>query len=345
MAKKIIRNPNDFDPIVVNGCLIEPNSVYEIVPKTTVASNVPDIYRTLDSIKERIPGVSNTITLTQSDTGFFEGSFVFNKMEETKNDWNKRQQLADKYFEIFALPMRNYISEIEKIRIPTDDVFFDKIYPTGYLTVKIGEGIQFKTDNPVDRFKLYIAIIEGELVMKGKRTSDEKEIGLKDETDMYHQDAQYSYVSITEKKNRKELQVELEMEASYTFNTLLREDKRALIGLLSYINIQVKQDASQGEIMTAYKTKIEPYLPKLKEFIEVADNYNNDRDSVKTTIDLLEKLKTKKGRELIKKEGATYVLISSPDKPLGSNLKSVVASLLKMENSDILTQFYLQYDN
>ena len=71
MAKKIIRNPNDFDPIVVNGCLIEPNSVYEIVPKTTVASNVPEIYRTLDSIKERIPGVSNTITLTQSDTGFF----------------------------------------------------------------------------------------------------------------------------------------------------------------------------------------------------------------------------------------------------------------------------------
>lgn len=340
MAKKVSINPNDFDPIIVNGCLIEPNTVYEVTAKEP-SDKSPDVYTRLGSVKERYPGVSNTVSLTQSDTGFFEGSPIFNSIDNVKNNWVKRKELADKYFEVFALPMRNYISEIERIRIPTDNEFFDRNYPSGYFTVTVGEGYQFNTANPVDRFKLYIAISEGQLSMKGKRTQEEKEEGLKDELDMFHQDAQYSYVSISDKKTKKEQRAELEMESSYEFGNLLRSNQDVLIGLLSYINITVKKDISKAELNSLYKTKIEEDPTKLKEFIKILKDYKTNPKQLTAEIDLLEKLKSKKGRELIHKDGSSYYM---NDTVLGSNLKSVVSTLLKQDNEDLLKQFYLKFD-
>ena len=83
VAKK--KNPNEFDPIVVNGCLIEPNTIYEVVAKEPTA-NTPEIYHLLGSTKERVPGVSNSVSLTQSNTGFFAHSGVFNDDDKIKND-------------------------------------------------------------------------------------------------------------------------------------------------------------------------------------------------------------------------------------------------------------------
>jgi hypothetical protein len=342
MAKKIstIKNPNDFEPIVVNGCLIEPNTVYEVVAKDAPDS-APPIYHELGSTKERMPGVSNTATLTQLDTGFFSASPIFNKYDTIKNDWVKREEIANQYYEIFAEPLRMYISEIEKIRVPSDNDWFDKNYPHGYFTVNVGEGIQFNTSSPIDRFKLYVALIEGELCMKGKRTDEEKEAGLKDEQDMFHQDAQYAFISVTERKSRKELQDEFEMEAAYMFSDLLRREKDLLVDMLVYINVPVKKDSSKAELLSIYKTKIESNPSKLKEFAEILRQYDERPKELKTELELLEKVKSKKGRELIIKQGSSYYF---NDAVLGSNLKSVVASLMKRENEELLKQFYFNLE-
>lgn len=341
MAKKIIRNPNDFEPIIVNGCLVEPNTVYEIVPKEP-SDKSPDIYHELGSTKERYPGVSNTVTLTQSDTGFSSGSHVFNRTD-FRNDFAKRDKIAEEYYEIFAAPMRMYIAEIERIKIPTDNEFFDKNYPDGYFTVNIGEGVQFNTANPIERFKLYIALIEGELTMKGKRTPEEKEAGLKDENDMFNQDAQYSYISVTERKNKKEQTAEIEMELAYIFGRMLREKTDVLKSILTYINIPVKKDTSKAEMNSLYKTKIEKDAVKLKDFAQMVKEYEDRPIELEVEFDILDKLKTKKGREIIKKEGSSYYI--NDDIPLGSNLKSVVATLMKKENDDLLKDFNMKYDS
>lgn len=341
MAKRTttVKNPNDFEPIVVNGCLIEPNTIYEVTMKEPSHRNSPEIYKQLGSVKERVPGVSNTCSLSQSNSGFFDDSFSFNQIDTLKNDWSKRKEYADKYYEIFAAPMRSYIPEIERIRIPTDDEFFDKAYKTGYLTVNVGEGVQFNTANPVDRFKLYIAIHEGELAMKGKRTEEERQMGLKDENDMFNQDAQYSYVSITERKSRKEQFAEFEMESAYKFGEIMRKDRSVLIGMLSYINVPVKADSSTAELNTTYKTRIEPNSAKLKEFATMIERYEAQPDLLRNEFDLLDKVKSKKGRDLIKKDKGSFYY---GDTPLGSNYKSVVSALLKEENADILKDFYLR---
>lgn len=341
MAKKIIKNPNDFEPIIVNGCLIEPNTVYEVVAKDA-PHNAPPIYHELGSTKERMPGVSNTITLTQLDTGFFADSPMFNRYESVKNNWVKREEYANSYYEIFAEPLKMYISEIERIRIPSDNDFFDKYYPQGYFTTNIGEGIQFNTASPIDRFKLYVAISEGELCMKGKRTDEEKEEGLKDENDMFNQDAQYAFVSITERKNRKEENDELSMEASYRFGTLLREDKDTLIEMLKYINaISNNKEYSKAELNSLYKTKVESNKGKFKEFVDIISEYDLNPKELKMELSLITKFKSKIGQEVIEKKGSAYYF---NDVVLGSNIKSAVSTLMKRENEELLNQFYLNFE-
>lgn len=337
MAKKISRNPNDFEAIVVNGCLIEPGTIYEIVAKEP-PEHTPPIYQELGSTKERMPGVSNTVTLTQSNTGFFSASPTFNKYDaHIKNNWTERERLSNKFYEVFAEPVKMYISEIERIKVPTDDEFFDKNYEKGFFTANVGEGIQFNTDNPIDRFKLYIAIWEGDLSMKGKRTDEEKEIGLKDENDMFNQDSQYSYISMNEKKNKTQQQAEAEMEASYRFGQMLREDKDTLVGILNYINIQASKDTPRAELNTVFKSKIEVDKKKLKEFIEMIEKFDDNSRLLTIEFELLDKLKSKKGREILVKEGSSYYF---NDVVLGSNLKSVVSTLLKPENEVLLKEFY-----
>lgn len=340
MAKRITKNPNDFEPIVVHGCLIEPNTIYEVVAKDP-SENTPPIYHELGATKERYPGVGNTATLSQADTGFFSMSPIFNRNESVKGDWIKREELAEQYFNIFALPVKMYISEIERIKTPTDDEFFDKNYPHGHFTVNVGEGVQFNTANPIERFKLYIAITEGELAMKGRRSDEEKEEGLKDENDVFHQDAQYCYISISETKNKKEEAAETEMEAAFEFGNLLRSNKELLVDMLAYINIAVKKDISKAELNSLYKTKIESDKSKFKEFISILSEYKERPNEFKIELELLEKVKSKKGRELIIKTGSSYYF---NEKALGSNLKSVVSSLMKIENEEILKQFYFNFE-
>lgn len=343
MAKQIKKsNPNDFEAIIVNGCLIEPNMVYEVVPKTP-SVNAPDVYRELDSIKERVPGVGNTVSLSQGDTGFFEDSPSFSNNPIAKNDWNKRIELSQKYFEVFALPMKIYIPEIERLKVPTDDEFFDKLYnsPSGLLTVSLGEGVQFNTNNPLDRFKLYIAIQEGQLSMKGKREADEKEQGLRDENDVLNQDAQYSYVSVTSRKNKKEQEAEKLMETSYKYGDLIRKNKSVLVGMLNYINIPVKHDPTIPELSSIYKTKIENSRTKLEEFRLLVERYEAMPEQLKLEFELLDKIRSKRGRELIKKEGSSYYF---RDHVLGANYKSVVSALMKPENDEILRDFEVTYE-
>ncbi|MDR1019020.1 MAG: hypothetical protein LBM02_10020 [Lachnospiraceae bacterium] len=331
------RNPNDFDPIVINGCLIEPNTIYEIVPKDPNVSS-PEIYKDLMSVKERMPGVSNTVSLSQENTGFFAASIIFNKDERIKNDWSEREKKADELYKVFAEPLRMFIADIEQIRVPTNDEFFDKNYDRdgkNLFSVTIGEGQQFNTANPLSRFQLYIAIIEGEVAMKGKREDDEKELGLKDENDIYHSDAQYSYVSIINRKSKKEQTASEEMESIYRFGELLRKDKELLVGMLQYIGVPTMITATDLELNTSYKKNIDGNREKIRAFLDVLERFDRYGETFRKEIKLLERLKTKKGREAIVKDGSTYYM---GDVPLGSNPKSVVATLMK--DDSLLQTFY-----
>ena len=342
VAKTTRKKPDDFDSIIVNGCLIEANTKYEIVAKEPSATT-PEIYRELGSTKERIPGVSNTISLSQSNTGFYAASSIFNKDEKLKNDWGAREKMADEYYRIFAEPLKMYVADIEKIRVPTDDEFFDKNYDRdgkNFFSVTVGEGRQFDTKSPIERFQLYIAIIEGDVAMKGKREPEEKELGLKDEFELYNNDAQYAYVSISNVKSKNEQSAELEMDCAYRFGELLRKEKDLLVGMLQYVGVPAMKTATKAELNSSYKKNIEGKREKIKAFAGVLEKYDKEGETFTRELEILERLKTKKGREAVVKDGSRYFM---GEVPVGSNPKSIVATLMKDE--DLLKTFYIKTED
>ena len=144
-----------------------------------------------------------------------------------------------------------------------------------------------------------------------------------------------------ERKSKKEQQDEIEMEAAYRYGQLLRESKDSLVGILTYINIPVRKDTPKAELNSLFKTKIEADKRKLKEFVEMIKKYDESPKQLNIEFELLDKLKSKKGREIVLKEGSSYYF---NEVVLGSNLKSVVSTLLKPENAEILKEFYLNFD-
>lgn len=296
----------------------------------------------MGSVKERVPGVGNSVTLTPNNSGFYESSAFFNRNDKLKNDWEKRTKLANEYYEVFAKPLKTYIADIEDIRVPTNDEFFDKYYNDGrnILSVDLYEGRQFNTANPLDRFKLYIAVVEGEICMKGKREEDELSLGMKSEMDIFNNDAEYSYVSINNRKSKKEQMANLELDASYRFRDIMLKDKETLIGLLQYINIPVLKTATKGELDISYQKFIYGNKEKIKAFMDVVKKYDEEGDTFKKEIELLDLLKSKKGRTAVIKDGGSYYM---GEIPLGSNPKSVVSTLIK--DPELLKTFYIKIED
>jgi len=333
------KDPNEFEAIVVNGCLIEPDTIYEVVSKNPTA-NTPEVYKELGASKERFPGVSNTLSLSQHNTGFFAASEAL-RADKTAKTYSEKEEKANKLFEVFAEPLRTLIPDIDRIKLPSDNEFFDKHYESesNLFSVTLAEGVQFNTANPLSRFQLYIAIIEGELAMKGEREEEEKEIGLRDEMDVMNNDAQYAYISITKRKTRVEENAELEMECAYEFGNLLRTKKDLLVGMLQYISIPTSKTATKAELNTSYAKNIKGDRNKTKAFADVIAKYKQDPDNFEKEIEILEKLKTKKGRETVVKSGNTYYM---GETPLGSNPKSVVSALMK--DDELYKQFTIKTD-
>lgn len=334
------KDPNEFYAVVVNGCLIEPNTIYEVVPKNPTA-NTPEIYKELGASKERYPGVSNSLSLSQENTGFFASSAVL-VADKTAKTYTEKAEKAEQLFQIFAEPLRTLIPDIDRIKLPSDNEFFDKFYnlDESPFSVTIAEGVQFNTASPLSRFQLYIAIIEGELAMKGEREPEEKEIGLKDEMDISNNDAQYSYISINKRKSRVEENAELEMECAYEFGNLLRTKKDLLVGMMQYISIPTSKNATKAELNTSYAKNIKGDRAKTKAFADVLEKYKANEKDFEQEIEILEKLKTKKGREAVIKNGTTYYM---GETPLGSNPKSVVSALMK--DSELLKQFLIKTED
>lgn len=335
MARFTKKNPFDFDEVIVNGCSIKPNTRYEIVHREPVDGTAPEEYFQLKSCKEKYLDVSNTMSLSQFNSGFRSDSDNFNNELAIRDDWGAREKKAELLFKTFAEPLRSYIPEIDRAKLINDNEFYDYAYKTGYFTVNIKDGLVLDTSNPLDRFKLYIAIIENQLVMKGKRKEDELAIGLADERDPRKLDAQFAYVSITDRKATEDIRAHEQMEMSHKFIVLLNSNLELLVRMLKYINVSVSDKSTKIELTSTFKNNVLENRQKFEDFQRLYNRYENDKEELVRELDVLHLLnKTSVTKKVLVKEGHTYFM---GERSLGSNLKSVAKSLI--DDEELYTQF------
>ena len=102
--------------IVVNGCIIEDNTIYEVSARSPKTDSSLPHYRDpkYDSVKEKMPGVSNVFGFGADmeglyNTGFHPNSKIFNSDKEIASDWVKREKKAKEYYTFVMQPLKHLI--------------------------------------------------------------------------------------------------------------------------------------------------------------------------------------------------------------------------------------------
>lgn len=288
----------ESEGVIVNGNLIKDKTVYKVVPKTPT-SNAPDIYKyQLQSEKERLPFVSNLKTFAtingMVNNGFHAQSHVFNEMGIT--DYSLRESKAEEFEAIFLEPIRSIMSdeEFEAFKKPRAYEVYETDRFSDIVSVDIREGRQFNTENPMDRFHLYIAALTGGIVEKGERTPEERKQGLLSENDSR---AQYAFVSEEKVLSNKENASLERIKATKNFALLFEDSKADLIDMLNFnFPLAINRTDDDDKIYVKFDANILNHFESrgrirrfLKEYEDYKENTTQYRNMLKIYGDLLNK--------------------------------------------------------
>ena len=75
---------------------------------------------------------------------------------------------------------------------------------------------------------------------------------------------------------------------------------------------------------------------EVQRIVEIIEKYNSNPDELKLEFDINDKIESKKGKEILLKQGSSYYY---NDTVLGSNVKSIASTFMKPENKELLTNF------
>ena len=297
MTKKqeqAIENEFNTEGIIVNGCLIKGDTIYTVVPKRPLVA--PDIYRKeLESEKERLPGISTDKVFATVggliDNGFHPTSDVFTRMRIKTHE--EREKLAEKYATIFLKPLETMISreDYDRFKDPRATDLYDGERYQDLVLCSLRESRQFDTSLPRDRFHMYLAVLSDGLVEKGKRTREETQLGLLDESNASSA-AQYAYESKVKVRSNHEKATIDRVKATGYFGELMTENRSLLIDMLNYtfpMNLNKKDE--DDTLYIAFSTSIlehEEKRSKISRFITMVEEYKDDPKKVKDKLEVYE---------------------------------------------------------
>ena len=329
--------------VIVNGCIIEDNTIYEVNARSPRMDNAPSYYRDpqYDSVKEKMLGVSNTFSFGADmqglyNTGFHQNSYIFNNDRDIANDWTKREKKSVELFDFIMKPLKHLILNVEQAKEPMNYAFFEnEDLFRDFFKVTLSSQTVFNTSNPKDKLALYISIVTGNICMYGKRSEEEKKLGMKDEDSYGDVSTQYVYSSIKNQKTKTEKNTEAEFDASYNFGFYLKQDKNLLINILNNLNLGLRNDVEDIRLKSVFKTQVLNNPDTINKFNKSIKDYEKDPKTFNKLADITAKVNSTASRKAIIKDGKTWYM---GEIPLGSNKKSVVDKFYK---DDALYQKFL----
>lgn len=322
--------------IIINGCIIEDNTIYEVSARSPRADNSLPHYRDprYDSVKEKMPGVSNTFSFGADmnglyNTGFHANSTVFDSDKTIAHDWDKRGKKAKELYDYIMKPLQHLILDVARAKEPLNYEFFeDEDLYRNFFKVDLHSQKVFNTSNPKDKLAMYISIITNNLCMVGKRTEDEKKLGLRDEDSFSDLNTQYVYSSIKNKKTKVEKNTESEFDATYNFTHYLKQDKDTLVSVLNSLKLGLKSNITDTRLKSIFKTQVLNNPESINKFNKLIEDYEKDPETFNKLSEITSKVNSPSSRKAITKEGKTWYM---GETPLGSNIKSVVDKFHKDE--------------
>lgn len=324
------KNPNDS--ILVMGIRLHENTVYEVGAKKP-SEGAPDIYKKLGSEKASAPRgvVANVVGFPfingMWDTGLYEHSPIY-KGEDL--DKVKEQVKANRAFIIEPLKkagLKVLAEQLDEYENPESKFFNSDIQ------VPLSMGTQFNTGDAKSRLALYAAIISGELAPQGKANKEERESGVRDESDSLYMHAQYTINSQTLTRSVKEQREYDNNRARGIFFNLMENNKEGLISIMNYEGIS----SSVSDPDRALNQVINKYFESqdnIESFIETYERYKND-EKFKDELSIMSILVNEKGLKVLEKDGRNYML---KGKDLGTTVKTVARTI--SESPQLTNEFF-----
>lgn len=248
---------------------IRTGTIYEVVEK--MDANAPKGFQEFSTTKYLFnktynlePGAYFDESIKAWDTGLTENSKMLTAAIPDEKVRKTAVQNLQKYI---VEPIEKMQGKDRLRQTPDNDDYWLN------FNVRVGKGVSFNTDNPIELYELYLLVASRKLTPKNLGSHPS------------FRQSQYTVVDRQENYNRKVDKTQRRMTAIGKFYQLLSSNKETLVNILNYIGIPAKMNQDDSVLMVSFERFI--------------DDKNNSFQNDKIFNEAVELQGTKKGAEQI----------------------------------------------
>lgn len=247
------------------------------------------------------------------DTGFYPDSPCYMAISSTESE-KEVEGLRKNLFERYG----KYIGGVDKLDHQNNE-FWDK------KTFKVHSGQSLTTDKIEDLMTIYFALRQRKVVPKGK------------EGEAKYRGTSYHILDVNQSVKRRDEKAVKNFEAVGTFHGMLKSDKRTLVSILSYMDINVSEDTKDSALIGMFQSYVENSEATIDRFNKVVDMAEDEQGRQIIEVFLALKERGRKGK--LQRENNVYYYEGTE---LGADLKTAAEKVVKdksleeLKNSIIL---------
>lgn len=309
--KEVLFEINDFK--VYN------DSVYRVkhkvdydAPSGFVNKGISKIPGTGESFQAPFTGVSKSIPNSgRWDLGFHETSHFY-KFES--GDVVKKQKVKvaiDKVLTPYLSASGTSFTKEDFIK--GNDEFFNN------YRINLAEETVFNTSNPIDRFNLYVALLQRKLAPVGR------------ESESTFSGASYAIENLSEKRTRTNVVAKNKLTASSLFGEIIKTDIAKARALMIYMGEAVADTTDEDILVEAFMERILTSPSKVETFLANYETFSTQEGEIELNVyNFLKKAARSQASKVTTVKGQLYY----EDTLIGADIKSAAKAIANAKSGD-----------
>lgn len=317
MAKKESQEKVLFE---IDGFKVNSDSVYRVkhkvdydAPSGFANKGMSKIPKTGETFQAPFTGVSSSIPNSgRWDLGFHETSHFY-KFEAT--DVVKKQKVKTAIDNVLMPYINGSGTTLTKEDfIKGNDEFFNS------YRIELVEEKVFDTNNPIDRFNLYIALLQRKLAPVGR------------ESESTFSEAKYSIENLSEKRTRTNVVAKNKLAASSLFGEIIKTDIDKARALMIYMGEPVADTTDEDILVEGFMERILASPSKVETFIANYENFSTKEGEIELRVyNFIKKALRSQASKVTTVKGQLYY----EDTLIGADIKSASKMIANAKSGDL----------
>ena len=269
MAKKVEDVKVLFE---INDFKVYSNSVYRVkhkvdydAPSGFVSRGISKIPTTGESFQAPFTGVSSSIPNSgRWDLGFHETSHFYKFDSDEKVRREKVSVAIKNVLDPYLIASGTTFTKEDLVKGNND--FFNS------YRIQLIEDTVFNTDNAIDRFNLYVALLQRKLAPAGR------------ESESTFSNASYVIENLSEKRTRTNVVSKNKLTASSLFGEIIKTDIQKARALMIYMGEAIADTTDEDILIEAFMERVLSSPSKVDTFLANYDNFSTEVGEIELNI-------------------------------------------------------------